>query len=252
MGVYWVYQKWLLHQIWKEPIPRHVALILDGNRRWAHSREMEPWLGHLYGADIVDKLLEWCLSLKIRTVTLYVLSTENLDRSAKELEELFKIIKGKVVSALNDKRIHQNKVRITVIGRTSLLPSELRSMLRELEEATKHYDQFFLNIAVAYGGRAEIVDAVKKISEGILRGEIAPPEIDEKTVESHLYTSVIPDHDPDMIVRTSGEERISNFLLWQSAYSELVFLDIYWPEFRFIDLLRSIRTFQHRQRRFGS
>ncbi|MCK4482787.1 di-trans,poly-cis-decaprenylcistransferase, partial [Candidatus Bathyarchaeota archaeon] len=150
-----------------------------------------------------------------------------------------------------DERIHKNKVHVKVIGRSSLLPKDLRQLITDVETATRNYDEHFLNIALAYGGREEIVDAAKRIAERVHKGELGLEEIDEQLFEKYLYTSHMSKQDPDLIIRTSGEERLSGFLLWQSAYSELCFLDVYWPSFRFIDLLRAVRTFQRRKRRFG-
>lgn len=251
IGAYWIYEKWLTEQVEKGVMPRHVSLILDGNRRWADRHKLQSWVGHQYGSKVVDDLLDWCLDLGIETVTLYALSTENLKRSPEEVKQINDILKKKVAEARRDPRIRDNQVRITALGRIDLLPPDLRDELRELERETRGYDRHFVNVAIAYGGRAEIVDAVRKISEKAVRGEITPNDIDEELVEANLYTAKIPDSDPDLIIRTSGEERISNFLLWQSAYSEFVFLDVYWPAFRKIDLLRAIRTYQHRSRRMG-
>lgn len=251
IGAYWIYEKWLTEQVKKEEMPRHVSLILDGNRRWAERHKLQSWVGHQYGSKVVDDLLDWCLDLGIETVTLYALSTENLKRSPEEVEQIRDILRKKVAEARQDSRVREHQVRITILGRTNLLPTDLRDELRELERETRGHDKHFLNVAIAYGGRAEIVDAVRKISEKAVRKEITPDEIDEDLVEANLYTAKIPDSDPDLIIRTSGEERISNFLIWQSAYSEFVFLDVYWPAFRKIDLLRAIRTYQHRSRRMG-
>jgi tritrans,polycis-undecaprenyl-diphosphate synthase [geranylgeranyl-diphosphate specific] len=143
-------------------------------------------------------------------------------------------------------------VQVKVIGRVHLLPEGLQKLIREVEKATQNYDKHFLNIAFAYGGRAEIVDATRKIAEKVQHGEIDIQKIDECLFEKYLYTAHMPKQDPDLIIRTSGEERLSGFLLWQSAYSELCFLDVYWPDFRVIDLLRAVRTFQKRKRRFGA
>jgi len=250
-GAYWLYELWLTNSIKNGPIPKHVALILDGNRRWARSKGFDYSYGHKIGADVAERVLEWCIELKIQTVTLYVLSTENLRRSQEELSEIFKLIKERAERLVNDPRIHNNRVKVTIIGRRHLIPDDVRRALETLEEVTKEYNNHFLNIAVAYGGRAEIVDAAKKVALMVKEGKLSIDEIDEKIIESNLYTSGIPNSDPDLIIRTSGEERISNFLLWQSAYSELVFLDVFWPEFRKIDFLRSIRTYQQRNRRFG-
>ncbi len=152
---------------------------------------------------------------------------------------------------LKDERLHRDKIHVKVIGRTNLLPEHLQETINELEKATETYDCFFWNFAFAYGGRAEIVDATKRIAKKVQNQELEIDDITEKTFEKYLYTSHMAKQDPDMIIRTSGEERLSGFLLWQAAYSELFFLDVYWPDFRRIDLLRAIRVFQHRKRKFG-
>lgn len=232
-------------------MPEHVALILDGNRRWARSRGWPPWRGHAAGADKVEEILDWLLDLGIKTVTLYVLSTENLSRPREEVSEIFRLIKEKSEKLLKSQKIHRNQVKVKVIGRKELLPSDVAEALMKLEEATKNYDRYFLNLAVAYGGRREILDAVKAVALEVERGNLSVEEINEKVFEAHLYTNGVPNPEPDLIIRTSGESRISNFLLWQSAYSEYVFQDVNLPDFRYIDLLRAIRTYQNRDRRFG-
>ena len=153
---------------------------------------------------------------------------------------------------LTDERIHRNKVHVKVIGRVKLLPESIQILIADVEKSTEGYDEHFLNFALAYGGRAEIVDAAKKIAEKVHEGKLNPENVTEQTFEKFLYTSYMPKQDPDLIIRTSGEERLSGFLLWQSAYSELCFLDVYWPDFRVIDLLRAVRTFQNRKRRYGA
>ena len=250
-GVYKIYERWLWHQVRSGAKPEHIAVILDGNRRWALKHSLNPWMGHKQGAEKVEELLDWCLEMGVKSVTLYAFSTENFRRSPKEVEEIMRIAEEKLRKLLTDKRIHENNVKVKIIGRKNLLPKSLRKLADEVEESTKNYNKHFLNIALAYGGRAEIVDAARKIAERVEKGEIGSKQIDEKLFEKFLYTSHLPKQDPDLIIRTSGEERLSGFLLWQSAYSELCFLDIYWPEFRKIDLLRAIRTFQKRKRRFG-
>jgi len=250
-GIYKLYEKWLEESIKKGGIPTHIAVIMDGNRRWARKRGLYPWLGHRFGAEKVDELIEWCINLGIKVITIYALSTENLKRSKRELDEILRLLKEKSLEYVNDERLHKHGIRVKVIGRKDLLPRDVRDALEKLEEATSKYNNLYLNLAVAYGGRAEIVDASKNLIKDVLAGKVKVDEIDEAILERYLYTSDIPNHEPDMIIRTSGEERISNFLLWQSAYSELVFLDVYWPEFRKIDLMRAIRTYQKRQRRFG-
>jgi len=250
-GAYRVYEKVLRNQISEGESPEHIGIILDGNRRWADLHNLPRFAGHSFGARTAESLLDWCRDLKIKTLTLYVLSTENLARPEDEVSALMQIIEEKLRALLNDERIHRYKIRVKALGRLDLLPNSIRKILSEIEVATEIYDQHFLNIAIAYGGRLEIVDVVKKIAEKVVIGHLNFGEIDEKTVEQHLYTSHLPNPEPDLIIRTSGEERLSGFLLYQSAYSELVFTDVYWPDFRKIDLMRAIRTYQKRVRRFG-
>jgi tritrans,polycis-undecaprenyl-diphosphate synthase [geranylgeranyl-diphosphate specific] len=251
IGAYKFYQKWLWHQVKNGVKPEHIAIILDGNRRWASEKALNPWFGHEKGAERVDQLLGWCLKLGVKSMTLYAFSTENFRRSKNEIEEIMRIAQEQFRKILTDERIHKNKVHVKVLGRISLLPTDLQQLIMDVENATQGYDEHFLNLALAYGGRAEIVDAAKKIADKVHEGELIPEEIDEQVFEKYLYTSHMSKQDPDLIIRTSGEERLSGFLLWQSAYSELCFLDVYWPGFRFIDLLRAVRTFQRRRRRFG-
>jgi len=251
LGVYKLYEKWLWRQVKDEPKPEHIAIVLDGNRRWASEQSLNPWVGHNYGAEKIEELLDWCLKLDVKSITLYAFSTENFSRSPLEVESIMKIAEEKLCEILTDERIHKHKVRVKVIGRNGLLPKSLQETIRQAEEATKDYDEHFLNLAIAYGGRAEIVDATRKIAQQVEEGELAPDEIDEGFFEKYLYTAHMPKQDPDLIIRTSGEERLSGFLLWQCAYSELCFQDVYWPDFRKIDLLRAVRTYQRRKRRFG-
>ena len=196
-------------------------------------------------------MLDWCEEFDIKIITLYVLSSENLERKNEELDYLFDLIHQRLEKLYNDPRIHKNKMRVKAIGTIELLPESIKDVLKRLDSTTKDYDNHFLNIAIAYGGQNELVDAVKKIGTKIKTGELNAEEINKEVIESNLYTSHLPQSSPDMILRTSGEKRMSGFLLWQSAYSELVFLDIFWPEFRKIDLMRAIRTFQKRKRRIG-
>ena len=251
IGAYKLYEKWLWYQVKNGERLEHIAIILDGNRRWANENELNPWLGHKKGAETVEQLLDWCEELNVKLITLYTFSTENFRRKPDEIDEIMKITEEKFRKLITDERIHKNKVHVKVIGRTNLLPESLQQLIADVEKATAHYDNQFLNFAIAYGGRAEIVDAARVIAEKVKAGEMEPHDIQESTFEKFLYTSHMPKQEPDLIIRTSGEERLSGFLLWQSAYSELVFLDVYWPDFRLIDLLRSMRTFQKRKRRFG-
>ena len=251
IGAYKIYEKWLWRQVKNGTKPEHIAVILDGNRRWASQKSLHPWFGHEKGAEKVEQLLDWCLNLGVKSVTVYAFSTENFLRSGREVKEIMRIAGKEFEKLLTDERIHKNSVRVKVIGKVELLPERLQKLVRDVEKATEKYDEHFFNIAFAYGGRAEIVDAARKIAEKVHKGELSPEKINEYVFESYLYTSHLPKQDPDLIIRTSGEERLSGFLLWQSAYSELCFLDVYWPDFRLIDLLRAVRTFQKRKRRFG-
>jgi len=251
LGVYGIYEKWLWYQVKNGAKPEHIAIILDGNRRWALNHSLNPWMGHHYGADKTEKMLRWCLEMGVKTVTFYAFSTENLQRSHEEVEELMRLFEEKLEETLRNEEINKHRIRVKVIGRLDLLPDKLQDMIEKVEDMTKDYNEHFLNLAIAYGGRAEIVDATKKIAHYVKEGKLLPEDINEKIFEGYLYTAYLPKQDPDLIIRTSGEERLSGFLLYQSAYSELCFLDVYWPEFRRIDLLRAIRTYQRRKRRFG-
>ena len=251
VGAYRVYEGRLKAQVQREEIPGHIGIILDGNRRWAAFQGVPDGLGHQEGANRAEELLDYCHELGIKTVTLYVLSTENLNRTPEELEGLFELIEARLEHLLTDERIARYKVNVRAIGHLDLLPKSVVDLLGEIEVKTSKYSDHYLNIAVAYGGRAEITDVVKSIAQDIKTGRLSPDSITEDTVSKRLYTSYLPNQEPDLIIRTSGEERMSGFLLWQGAYSELVFVDVFWPAFRFIDLLRAIRTYQKRRRRYG-
>jgi len=250
-GIYRLYESRLYSQIEKEEIPSHIGIILDGNRRWAADRGLAYGRGHEEGANRVEQLLDWCDELKIRTVTLYVLSTENLDRSAEEIRDLFSLLEARFMKLLEDQRIYRYKVKVKAIGQLELLPDSMRRILSDIEARTSAFGDHYLNIAVAYGGRAEITGIVRAIAQDVKSGLITPDKITEETIEKRLYTAYLPKQEPDLIIRTSGEERMSGFMLWQGAYSELVFVDVYWPAFRKIDLMRAIRTYQRRTRRYG-
>lgn len=252
VGAYKIYEKWLWQQVRNGQKIEHIAMILDGNRRWAVENELNPWFGHKKGAETVEQLLDWCEKLDVKFLTLYAFSIENFRRSSQEIEEIMRIADEKFRELLVDERIHKNKIHVKVIGSVNLLPESLQQLFADVEKATEHYDRRFLNFAFAYGGRAEILDAAKTIADKVKSNELRIEDIDESTFEKYLYTSHMPKQEPDLIIRTSGEERLSGFLLWQAAYSELCFLDVFWPEFRFIDLLRAIRTFQRRKRRYGA
>lgn len=250
-GVYKAYEKWLGQQVKGQAMPEHIGIILDGNRRWASGKALTHYDGHWVGAKVGEEVLDWCLEYGIKTLTLYTFSTENFARPSDEVKTVLNIIEQEAVKLGRDKRLHTQKVRVKALGRTDLLPDSLQDVLKRIEDETSLYDKHFLNVAIAYTGRAEIVDATKKIVEEISQGNISPQQIDEDTFDKFLYTAHLPNPNPDLVIRTSGEERLSGFLLWQSAYSELVFVDVYWPEFRRIDFLRAIRLYQRRHRRYG-
>jgi len=244
------YQHRLLNDIKSDGgVPEHVAIILDGNRRFAREVGVPTFVGHALGAQKLEEVLDWCRELGIKHVTVYAFSTENFNRSQAEVEALMDLFVEKLKKMASDERIHKNKIRVRAIGDRSCLPARVVGAIDELEEATQNYGDFFINIAMGYGGRAELVGAVRKICESVKKGEIKPDEVDEHVIVKHLYTAGTPD--PSLIIRTSGEERLSGFLLWQSAYSELYFCEAYWPAFSKMDFLRAIRTYQSRERRFG-
>jgi len=248
--VYRFYEKRLFNTVKKGQIPNHVGLILDGNRRWARELDLDPTLGHQYGFEKLKEALQWCWEIGIKTVTIYALSTENLNRPKEEVDALIGLAESAFSDVIGSKEIHEKKVRIKALGRLHLLKESLRDAIRKAEESTKGYTERMLNVAIAYGGRAEIIDAARKIIAEVINGDLEIADINEETFAKHLYTAEDPD--PDLIIRTSGEERLSGFLLWQSAYAEFYFMDVYWPELRRIDLLRAIRTYQRRRRRFGA
>jgi tritrans,polycis-undecaprenyl-diphosphate synthase [geranylgeranyl-diphosphate specific] len=248
--VYKYYERNLFNQVKGRKTPQHVGMILDGNRRWARERGIDINSGHQFGFEKLKDVLKWCWELGIDTVTVYAMSTENLNRSPEELKELFRLAEKGFREVLDNPDVHANKVKIRVIGRIDLLTESLRDSIIEVVEKTKNYEKNRLNVAIAYGGRAEIIDATKKVVKSVVDGDLKIDDITEATFSKFLYTE--GERDPDLIIRTSGEERLSGFLLWQSAYSEFYFMDVYWPELRRIDFLRAIRTYQQRQRRFGT
>jgi tritrans,polycis-undecaprenyl-diphosphate synthase [geranylgeranyl-diphosphate specific] len=231
------------------PMPNHVAIIMDGNRRFAQELGLPLDAGHIFGRDKIEEVLEWCFDLGIKNLTIYAFSTENFQRSSEEVKTLMELCKRELDKAAKDSRIHKNQVRVRVIGHLDSLPKHIAESARQLMEETKHYEKYSLNIALAYSGREEIIQAIQKIASEVKNGKLEIDDIKETIVSKYLYTNGIPD--PDIVLRTSGEERISNFLLWQLAYSELYFSDVYWPAFSKRDFLRAIRTVQLRQRRYG-
>jgi tritrans,polycis-undecaprenyl-diphosphate synthase [geranylgeranyl-diphosphate specific] len=239
----------LFEEIKQNPMPDHVAIIMDGNRRFASDLGLKPNAGHLFGRDKIKEVLEWCFELGIKNLTLYAFSTENFDRSGEEVKTLMDLCTEELKKAVKDSRIHKNQVRVRVLGHLESLPKNIRDSASYVIDKTKKYDKYSLNIALAYGGREEIINAIQNIANDVKTGKLKKADITEPIVSSYLYTNGLPD--PDLILRTSGEERISNFLLWQLAYSELYFSDVYWPALQKRDFLKAIRTYQQRQRRYG-
>ncbi len=239
----------LLDEIKQNPIPKHLAIIMDGNRRFAKDLDLKPEAGHRIGREKIVEVLEWCFELGIKNLTIYAFSTENFNRNTDEVKTLMDLCKQELENASKDSRIHKNQVRVRVIGHIDSLPNEIAKSAKIIMKQTQNYDKYSFNIALAYGGREEIIQAIKKIAKDVKEDKLKIEEIKEKTFSHYLYTKDLPD--PDIILRTSGEERISNFLLWQLAYSELYFSDVYWPAFQKRDFLQAIRTIQKRQRRYG-
>ncbi|MER3425704.1 MAG: di-trans,poly-cis-decaprenylcistransferase [Thermus sp.] len=251
--LYWYYERRLLKEVKRGPMPRHLGLILDGNRRYARTLGLSPAQGHAFGVHKAYEVLEWCLELGIRTVTVWVFSTDNFHRPKEEVDTLMRLFVEEARKMAEDHRIHAHQVQVRVIGRREGFSEEVLRALEELEGRTRHHRGMVLNIAMGYGGREEIVDAVKKLlfeaeAEGRSLADLART-LTPEAIARRLYTADLPD--PDFIIRTSGEIRLSGFLLWQSAYSEFYFVDVLWPEFRKIDFLRALRSYQARERRFG-
>jgi short-chain Z-isoprenyl diphosphate synthase len=252
--LYWIYERRLLYQLKQKPLPRHIGIILDGNRRHARKRGLsDPCDIYQRGAEKLDDILDWCVELRIPAVTLWVFSTENLKRSQAEVSGILSAIEAKVAALTHDPFMHQKRIRIQAIGRLDLLPESIVAAIRAAETATAQYNLLTLTIAVGYGGREEIADAVRSFVKMQARQGASLSEMIERitpeAIACHLYAADLPD--PDLIIRTSGEIRLSGFLLWQSVHSEFYFTDVLWPAFRKIDFLRAIRVYQARNRRFG-
>jgi len=247
---YGTYEKRLIKEVMSKPVPQHVAIIMDGNRRYAQDYGLLVVEGHDKGRQKLEEVMEWCMEIGVKVLTVYAFSTENVGRDEKEISDLMRMFIINFKKLGDDERVHKNKIHVRVLGQRESLPADLRESIRYAEERTKDYGNYFFNIAVGYGGREEIVHAIKKLAADVKSGKLPLDKIDEKTFSGYLYTKDLPD--PDLILRTSGEERISNFLLWQLAYSELYFTDVYWPGFRKIDFLRAVRAYQMRKRRFGT
>ena len=228
--------------------PKHVGIILDGNRRFARKLMLKPWKGHEWGAKKVEKLITWCEELGIKELTLYAFSLENFNRPKEEFNYLMNLFKESISKLEEDPRIKKNKIKITFIGRIWMFPKDIQELINRLMEKTKKHNKYKINIAMAYSGRAEIIDAVKKLSQDIKNGKLSIEDLNEKVFKKNLYL----ESEPDLIIRTGGEKRMSGFLLWQASYAELIFLpDVLWPEFTKQHLIECIEEYKMRERRFG-
>lgn len=231
----------------QQPVPRHIAIIMDGNGRWAQKRGLPRTLGHRQGAETVRRVVEAAAEAGVKYLTLFGFSTENWSRPAEEVRELMSLMRHYVRGNVAD--LHKNGVRLRIIGERERIDSDVLAIVEQAEQLTSTNDRLHLTIAFSYGARQEIVMAVRKLAADVQAGRLVPEEIDVSTVNSALLTADLPD--PDLLIRTSGEQRISNFLLWQLAYAELVFVDTFWPDFGQAELNEAIRTYQGRDRRFG-
>ena len=247
--VYAAYARRVARQLKPAGIPRHVGVMLDGNRRWAKERGGSTAQGHQAGADNIANLLSWCEEIGVEVVTLWLLSTDNLARPAGELRPLLGIIE-RAVTDLAD----AGRWRIHPVGALDLLPVETAQVLKAAADSTRDVDRMLVNVAVGYGGRREIADAVRSLLQEHARAGTTIEELaevlDVEHIAEHLYTKGQPD--PDLVIRTSGEQRLGGFLLWQSAHSEFYFCEAYWPAFRKVDFLRALRAYGERRRRFGA
>ena len=249
--LYRLYEWYISRDLVPEKMPKHVAIIMDGNRRFSRLQgNMDVVKGHEIGVDTLEKVLDWSIELGIEIITVYAFSTENFNRPEHEVEGLMNLFVKNFKRLVDHDKIHNNEVKVKVVGRTELLPESVRQAIKEAEDATAHYNKRLFNLAIGYDGRLEIIDSFKKIIQDVQDGKISIDDVDEDLVSKNLYTGGLAD--PNLIIRTSGEERLSGFLLWQSSYSELYFCETLWPELRKVDFIRAIRSYQARDRRFGT
>lgn len=232
----------------EETMPKHIAIIMDGNRRWAKERNIETRLGHKEGAETLKKIAKYANKIGIQYLTVYAFSTENWKRTKEEVGALMGLLQMYVNDFLNDKELED--IKINILGDVSKLEHGLQKSIQKAIDRTKNYSGMTLNVAFNYGGRDEITKAVQKIAIKVQNNEIAIQDIDEQYVSDSLYTQ--GQLEPDLLIRTGGEQRVSNFLLWQLAYTEFLFIDKYWPDFSEEDLEEAIKVFEQRNRKFGA
>ena len=233
-----------------QALPEHVAIIMDGNRRWAKKNNLSTPQGHKEGAENLKRIAKFANKIGIKYLTVYAFSTENWKRPKEEVSAIMNLFREYLKEALGRvEEDRKNGIRISFIGSREGIPADIRLLMKQVERIGRKEDRIMLNIAVNYGGRQEIAESVREIAEDVKKGKIKPSEIDMDTISSHLYTAGMPD--PDLIIRPSGEQRLSNFLLWQSAYAEFWYSDVLWPDFTEEDFVEALRAYEHRSRRFG-
>ena len=230
-------------------IPNHVGIICDGNRRFASALGKESWKGHEYGANKIEAIIEWCNELGIKVLTLWLFSTENFNRSGDEKNHIYTLAKEFAKRFVENPKVHENKIKLNIIGDLSLFPKDVQEEANKAVTATKDYNGFLLNIAVGYGGKQEILDAVRRIIKLISDGKLKEEELTKESLDANMYSSMVPNI--DLVIRTSGEQRTSGFMLWKTDYAEYYFSEKYWPEFDKEDLMKAVMEYSERNRRFG-
>ena len=249
-SAYSKYEATIKKQVMAGEIPNHIAFIMDGNRRYAQEvLGKSTFEGHKLGKDKINEVTHWCKDLGVKHLTIFAFSTENFNRDPEEVDYIMDLIEQTLYEFADDDEVHGLRANLKIIGDRSLYPERVLKAVEYAEERTKDYDNLTVHMAIGYGGRQDITDTVRSIAQKVKDGELEPDDITESLISSYISTKDVPD--PDLLLRTSGEIRVSNFLLWQMAYSEFYFTDVYWPGFRYIDLLRAIRDYQKRKRRYG-
>lgn len=230
-----------------EKVPRHVAIIMDGNRRFARHLMLKPWMGHEWGAKKFQQVLDWCRELGVRELTVYAFSIQNFGRPKEEFDYMMNLFRKEYGAFKDDPRIYEHRIRINFLGRLGMFPDDIQAMMRDLMARTQAHDRYVINFAMAYGGREEVVDAAVRLAREIRDGTLDAEQINEAVFERHLYSRSAP----DLVIRTGGDHRTSNFLIWQANYAEWIFLDKTWPEFEREDFEQCLADYAERERRFG-
>lgn len=236
-----------MERLIKEKLPQHIAIIMDGNGRWAKKRNLERITGHQQGIESAREIVRFCREVGIKVLTLFAFSSENWKRPEKEIQALMDLLKKYLRS--ESEELLKNDIRLVVIGNINDLPSSVAKVLKEVMDKTKLCEGMILNLALSYGGRDEIIQAIRAIAKEVKHGRLKEEKITEASFSSYLFTRGLPD--PDLLIRTSGEKRLSNFLLWQMAYTEIYVTEILWPDFKREDMIRALVDYQNRERRFG-